>query len=108
MLNSSSSNVRWSAIARLYPTAHGYASQVIESRSGVELGERARHLGLDVQRLESLPLAPFVARHHQLQHLLRDSLVVLRARRLRSRQLGDLRVDVQRRLASAYQPFAAR
>lgn len=49
-------------------------------RSGVELGERAVRLGLDVERLEALPAAAFVAGEHQLAHLRGQGGVVAAAR----------------------------
>src|ERR1039458_1713966 len=102
LVSSSSSNLRWAgAMSRLYPTARTPAC------SGVELGEGSLYLGLDVQRLQTLPFAPFVACDEELQHLLRNP-PILCARRRRGRQPGELRLDVQRRLAPAHEPVPRR
>jgi len=50
--------------------------------SGIELGEGAGHLRLEIERLESLAFAAFVARDHQLQDLFGDPGVVAGVRGL--------------------------
>ncbi len=73
---------------------------------GVEFGERALHLGIDVERLETVAPAPFVARDDELANLALEAGIV--RRRLRGReQLRDLGIDVERGLAAADEPRAA-
>src|SRR3981081_3533573 len=59
---SSSANRRTLLIARLYPTIKPLCSRT-------ELLESPGHLGLDLQRLQALSPAPFIARHDQLADL---------------------------------------
>src|SRR5271163_4500344 len=99
MISSSIWKRRVSLMARLYPT-------LWLARSPVELFQRSRHLGLHLERLKALADAPFVARHHQLAHLLGDP--GLEPFRLGgSEQAGDLGVDVERRLTRAHEPLRA-
>src|ERR1700694_936292 len=100
-VSSSSWKRRALVIAALYPTAW-------PTRSRVELLQRAGDLGVHIERLEALTLAALVARDHQLAHLLHQArLVGVRAARW-GEQPRDLGVDVERRLAAADQPLAAR
>src|SRR5271169_6734166 len=99
MISSSSWKRRVSLMARLYPTLR-------PARSPVELFQRSRHLGLHLERLETLADAPFVACHHELADLLGDA--GLEPSRLRgSEQAGDLGVDVERRLPRTDEPLRA-
>ena len=71
--------------------------------------ERARDLGLHVERLEALAHAPFVAGERPAGAPPRRApRRALAAPRAAGQQAGHLGVDVERRLAPAHQPFAAR
>src|SRR5262249_45633765 len=88
-------------MVRLYPTRR--------DRSRIQLLERARDLGVDIERLEALTAAAFVAGDNQLgpplgqPRVLRGSGLPLGIEQAR-----DLRVYVQCRLAPAHPSFAAR
>ena len=58
--------------------AHGaFIPDCARACSSVELLERSCHLGLHLERLETLADAPFVARHDELTHLLGEARLVI-------------------------------
>src|ERR1035438_7603247 len=87
-------------MARLYPTARALCSRA-------HLLERPCHLGVGVERLQTLTNTSFVACHDELADLFEKSRVVFPGRPRGLEQARELGVDVQRRLAPANQAFAA-
>src|SRR3954454_2524280 len=76
------------------------------NRSGAQIVQLALDLRLHVERLLALPDAPLVARDHELSHLVAEPLVGRRRRRLG--ELGDLGLDVERRLPARDPPVRLR
>src|SRR5450759_4382939 len=100
-MSSSSWKRRALVIGRLYPTGRRRCSWA-------QLIERSSHLGLHLERFESLADAPLVAGHDQLAHLLDERRVVAGGWTGRLQQPRQLGVDVQRGLSAANQAVAAR
>src|ERR1700694_2832544 len=87
-------------MARLYPTLRSRCSRA-------ELLQRARHLGIDVELVETLAGAPFVAGDDELAHLLGEPRPARGGLVGRLEQSRDLGVDIERRAAPANEALAA-